>query len=49
MGIGTKLNMPFTTQDGMKAVDVALIREDPVMFQILALASEQLTVSFKET
>ena len=44
-----ELSMPFITQDGIKAVDVALIREHPEMYQLLALVSEQLTVSFKDT
>ena len=48
MGLDTELNMAFITQDGIKAVDVALIKEHPETYELLALISEQqLTVSFK--
>ena len=48
MGLDTELNMAFITQDGIKAVDVALIKEHPKMYQLLASVSEQLTVSFSD-
>ena len=47
MGLDTKLNVAFVTQDGIKPVDAALIEQHPEMYQLLASVSEQLTVSFK--
>ena len=49
MGLDTKVNIDLSQlQDRIKAVDVALVKEHPETYQLLASVSEQQpTVSFK--